>query len=321
MAVMSRSSVGLRLPVLFFKVLKRVMGCRDIDRDQVLPPDERIPPRYVKWREIAEVDPVLYRSLESTWKHDYSEGEDDGGMAMLDLRFVYIDSQRWPECVLEEGKYAESAVRSVERELLPGGADVRVNNMNKERFCDLFATQHLLGRRLDAFRFFANGLLCVLPRSFFERFEARELRDLICSREHIDVVEWRDSVTYEDSGGDTPEQDILREDSKTVQWFWQWVEEGDEGSPERAERHANLLEFWSGSRHPPVFGFTELDGDEDVASSGFKICRAVGRKKNSLPTAATCDRRLELPTYKSYSMLAKMMQIAVEFGVNGFTED
>ena len=173
-----RSSIGLRLPVLFFKVLKRVMGCRDVDSDCVLPENELIPPRYVKWREIADIDPVLYRSLESTWKHDYSEGKDDGAMAMLDLRFVCGFSAG--ECVVEEGKYAESAVRSVERELLPGGAGIRVNNSNKERFCDLLL-RNTMGRRVDAFRFFAKGLLCVLPLSFFERFKARTSRSYLQS--------------------------------------------------------------------------------------------------------------------------------------------
>merc|ERR1719263_48011 len=104
----------------------------------------------------------------------------------------------------------------------------------------------------------------------------------------------------------------MAESSRTVQWFWQWVEDGD------ATRHAALLEFWSGSRYPPVFGFGDLDGDESL-DSGFKILRAVGRKKNSLPIAATCDRRLELPTYKTYAQLERNMNMALEWGLNGFT--
>ena len=71
-------------------------------------------------------------------------------------------------------------------------------------------------------------------------------------------------------------------------------------------------------------GVSEAKSDWDFIleslDSGFKILRAVGRKKNSLPIAATCDRRLELPTYKTYAQLERNMNMALEWGLNGFTE-
>jgi hypothetical protein len=192
--------------------------------------------------------------------------------------------------------------------LIEHGASTEVTNANKHKYAQHFASTHLLNRRVDSFRWIVEGMLSVFPPSFYLKFTSKELQSIICSQEEIDVQDWKDACQYEMSN----EVDAMSATTQTVKWFWKWVEEGD------ATRHANVLEFWSGSRVPPVFGFQQLDGEEDPLS-GFKIHRARDRRKDSLPTAGTCDRLLELPTYKSYTKLAKAMEMATTWGNNGFS--
>jgi hypothetical protein len=331
LGIMSRSTLGLRLPALFFHVVQKMMA-ETAEFTQIIKP--------IEWSMLEETDVDFYTNLKLILGHDFKK---DGG---LDMFFTFTDVTRINSNFETESEEFTATVRSrssneeksqaksasgesggsgggrvttttkqrlktytEDRPLVVDGDKKEINDDNKKEFVDLFATSHIMNHRYDAFRWLCEGMLSVLPATFYLKFTPAQLQSLICSKEEINVVEWKSACQYEMSG----EADAILSSSQQTEWFWQWVEEGT------ADRHRALLEFWSGSRYPPVFGFKQLDGDEDELN-GFKIHRARERKKDSLPTAATCDRRLELPTYKSYATLARAMEIATSWGSNGYTE-
>ena len=342
LGIMSRSTLGLRLPALFFHVIQKMMAETSEYTQSI---------QSIEWSMLEETDIDFYTNLKLILGHNFKK---DGS---LDMFFTYTDVTRINENFETESEEYEATLRSQssnedqghgksgsdggggsgsdsggsgsgsggsgvttttklrlktytkDRPLVVNGETKEIDDDNKKEFVDLFATSHIMNHRYDAFRWLCEGMLSVLPATFYLKFTPTQLQSLICSKEEINVAEWKSACQYEMSG----EKDAILSSSQQTEWFWQWVEEGD------ADRHRALLEFWSGSRYPPVFGFKQLDGDEDELN-GFKIHRARERKKDSLPTAATCDRRLELPTYKSYATLARAMDIATSWGSNGYTE-
>ena len=328
LAIMSRSTLGMRLPKLFFSVIQTMMRETKDFTENIR----------VDWKLVEETDLAFCKGLQQILKHNFlKNGSLDMYFTYTDVSLLNEDYETVSETYLKKYNKKKSTTSNTdsngslddeenntnmtrhrlkkfmnERPLIPSGDKVEVNDDNKEEFVSLFATSHVMNHRYDAFRWLSVGLLSVFPASFYLKFTPKELQSLICSQEDIDVAEWKSACQYERSG----EGDAMLASSQSVVWFWKWVEEGD------VARHRALLEFWSGSKYPPVFGFKALDGEEDELS-GFKIHRARDRnsKKDSLPTAATCDRRLELPTYKTYSKLAKAMEIACTWGANGFSEE
>jgi hypothetical protein len=331
LSILSRSTLGLRLPILFFYIIQKLMqykmehqhvSKKGNDHQRHLLPKDLA----VEIEQLQEIDPVFYSSLKQIVEHNFKK---DGS---LDMCFTYTDvsylnkdhvlvaeptnsknqvgEQKSSKEDTEEKDISSFRLKTytLERPLVENGNNIEVTDENKVIYAQQFATSHIMNRRFDAFRWLVEGMLCVFPPTFYTKFTPKELQSIICSQDKVNVQEWREACQYEMSN----EQNAIVATSQTVQWFWQWVEEGD------AERHANLLEFWSGSRYPPVFGFKKLDGEEDPLS-GFKIHRARERKKDSLPTAATCDRLLELPSYKSYQKLANAMEMATTWCNNGFS--
>ena len=71
---------------------------------------------------------------------------------------------------------------------------------NKKEFVDLFATSHIMNHRYDAFRWLCEGMLSVLPATFYLKFTPAQLQSLICSKEEINVAEWKSECQYEMSG-------------------------------------------------------------------------------------------------------------------------
>tara|TARA_B100000795_G_scaffold263951_1_gene243788 strand:- start:86 stop:2578 length:2493 start_codon:yes stop_codon:yes gene_type:complete len=396
LAIMSRSTLGIRVPILFFSILQKLIATISTREGMTMELDVPSTQAHFMtasvsllktYEAIQDLDPEFYQSLKQIMNHNF---EKDGS---LDMYFTYTDvtclneeieteteeyrtTQQKTSETSETGKMSETkemdnkgnhrsnqsnkgnqsnnkgnkgnkgnnkankgnkgsngnqgnqgntskATQSVskqrlktftkERLLVPNGDTIEVNDANKELFVQLFAERHILNHRYDAFRWISTGMLDVFSASFYLKFTPKELQSIVTgNQEAIDIVEWQECCQYERSG----EEDAMVVTSQTVVWFWEWVEKGDQ------DRHRALLEFWSGSKYPPVFGFKQLDGEEDERS-GFKIYRARERNstKNSLPTAATCDRRLELPTYKSYGKLAKAMEMACYWGSNGFSEE
>lgn len=74
--------------------------------------------------------------------------------------------------------------------------------------------------------------------------DEREVELLLCGISKIDVIDWQRNTIYKH----------YSENSKQIQWFWQFVQEIND------EQRARLLQFVTGTCRVPIGGFAELLG-------------------------------------------------------------
>lgn len=198
--------------------------------------------------------------------------------------------------------------KTVSLELVPGGHDMRVTNSNKQRFVSLQCRRVVVGGLRPQIIALRSGLFDVVERDVLSILSADELGKLVCgdTTAPINVKSWQEHCNY--AGG-------YSASSAPVRWFWKMVET----DMNEAEKRQMLL-FWSGSSHPPLFGFdSEAPGNDGVLWTIQKEKRIGGDSKGiDLPRAATCDRAFRLPGYQSYEELVKHVKIAIEFGTVGY---
>lgn len=248
-------------------------------------------------KDLESVNPDLYEA-KVVYLRD-SVYVSKHGMKIEDLDMTFEDVP-----VLEEYSAKRQKMASVA--LKEGGAEIAVNEENKNEFLQLFVENRLLGSirpQIDAFRgglavFFNEEMLAKL------RVECRpiDIKLLLCGAPVIDVDDWEASAEY--SGG-------FSADSEQVGWFWLVVRGMNE------EERARVLDFCTGSACPPATGFHFLMGYSGQQQR-FKLQLVVGGE-NRLPTAATCFNTLRMPIYSSAEQLKAKLGVAMD-GAEGFDE-
>ena len=248
-------------------------------------------------KDLESVNPDLYEA-KVVYLRD-SVYVSKHGMKIEDLDMTFEDVP-----VLEEYSAKRQKMASVA--LKEGGAEIAVNEENKNEFLQLFVENRLLGSirpQIDAFRgglavFFNEEMLAKL------RVECRpiDIKLLLCGAPEIDVDDWEASAEY--SGG-------FSADSEQVGWFWLVVRGMNE------EERARVLDFCTGSACPPATGFHFLMGYSGQQQR-FKLQLVVGGESR-LPTAATCFNTLRMPIYSSAEQLKAKLGVAMD-GAEGFDE-
>ncbi|KAK1057546.1 hypothetical protein LTR74_014071 [Friedmanniomyces endolithicus] len=110
---------------------------------------------------------------------------------------------------------------------------------------------------------------------------------------HLDINELRESTRYD---GYDPK-------SKYIASFWSVVKSWPE------EKQKQLLKFVTAAERLP------LGGPEHLT---FVVQRARPTSLDHLPTSSTCFGTLQLPHYRSASMLDEKLSLALEYGLEGF---
>ncbi len=87
-----------------------------------------------------------------------------------------------------------------------------------------------------------RGFNEIVPASFMDMFDERELELLLSGLGAVDIEDWRRNTEYRHCSPST----------QVVQWFWHFVETQDN------EMRARLLQFVTGTSRVPVTGFRDL---------------------------------------------------------------
>ncbi|XP_023336886.1 E3 ubiquitin-protein ligase Su(dx), partial [Eurytemora carolleeae] len=178
--------------------------------------------RKLTMKDIESIDPEFYNSL------------------------VWIKDNNLEECGLE-------MFFSVDFELLgeikphnlkPDGADIMVNEENKEEYLELVTEWRMTRGIEEQTKAFLDGFNEVVPLEWLQYFDERELELIICGMQNIDVEDWQKNTIYRH----------YTKTSKQVQWFWAYVKAMDN------ETRSRLLQFVCGTCRVPVGGFGELMG-------------------------------------------------------------
>ncbi|XP_030745909.1 E3 ubiquitin-protein ligase NEDD4 isoform X6 [Sitophilus oryzae] len=188
--------------------------------------------------------------------------------------------------------------RTTVHELIEGGANVPLENSNKDEYIKCIIQWRFVGRVQEQMNAFLEGFSDLVPLSVIKIFDENELELLMCGIQHIDVKDWKQNTVYK---GDYHCNHLV------VQYFWRVVLSFTN------EMRARLLQFVTGTSRVPMNGFKELYG-----SNGLQLftIEKWGTTDN-YPRAHTCFNRLDLPPYESYAQLKEKLVKAIE-GSQGF---
>ncbi|RKF60978.1 E3 ubiquitin-protein ligase RSP5 [Erysiphe neolycopersici] len=188
----------------------------------------------------------------------------------------------------EDERFGQTTIE----DLMPGGRDIEVTDLNKKEYVELMVKWRIQKRVDEQFQAFITGFHELIPSELVNVFDERELELLIGGIAEIDVEDWKKHTDYR---GYTESDEVIR-------FFWQTIRSWD------AEQKSRLLQFATGTSRIPVNGFKDLQGSDGPRR--FTIERAG--EINNLPKSHTCFNRLDLPQYKTLEMLQAKLTIAVE---------
>ncbi|XP_076658191.1 E3 ubiquitin-protein ligase Nedd4 isoform X4 [Halictus rubicundus] len=263
----------------YFKFIGRIAGMavyhgKLLDAFFIRPFYKMMLGKTIDLKDMESVDSEYYNSLLWIKENDPSE---------LELTF----------CVDEE-----SFGHTSQRELKPDGANIPLNDENKDEYISLVIQWRFVSRVQEQMNAFLEGFNALIPPTLVKIFDEHELELLMCGIQHIDVKDWKQNTLYK---GDYHANHIV------VQWFWRVVLSFSN------EMRSRLLQFVTGTSRVPMNGFKEIYG-----SNGPQLftIEKWGTPEN-YPRAHTCFNRIDLPPYESYQQLREKLIKAIE-GSQGF---
>lgn len=190
-----------------------------------------------------------------------------------------------------------SPPKTITRNLMPGGADISVNNENRFLYIAYVVRHRLQVQPYLQTQAFLRGLGEIIEPSWLSMFNQAELQTLIGGASaEIDVSDLRANTAY---GGIYQIGDD-GEEHATVQAFWRvMVSMADED-------RKKVLKFVTSTPRAPLLGFSALQ-------PRFTI-RDAGSDQTRLPSASTCVNLLKLPRYDSEDLLREKLLYAVNAG-------
>ena len=154
---------------------------------------------------------------------------------------------------------------------------------------------------LSPCRSLLTGITDALPtRSTFEWFTIPELRTMINGPTVVDREELRRSSTFRNALNDG-------EPAAEWDWFWEIVMAEDEFS---SDLFASLLEFVSGSRRPPIGGFSGHSGDQTWLQVLFDSSLPI----DGYPRSQTCFKQVKIPRYTNKAVMRERLIAAITDG-------
>ncbi|KAG7193131.1 uncharacterized protein KQ657_000885 [Scheffersomyces spartinae] len=181
--------------------------------------------------------------------------------------------------------------RDLNYELIPDGANTKVNSANVLNYIHQIANFKLNQSLYIQTKYFVEGLSKLINIDRLAMFSPSELQMLISGGDNpdVDLRDWKLHVSY---GG-------YLEDDLTIQLFWDVVE-----NEFTAKQRCELLKFVTSVSRAPLLGFGSL-------SPMFGI-RNSGREVDRLPTASTCVNLLKLPDYQDRATLKRKLLYVIE---------
>ena len=223
------------------------------------------------------------------------------------------------------------------KELLPGGANVFVDEHNRGEYVDLYAQQCMLrcstapinntsgmppssssspSLQIDEsdtitsnqdirvnLAAFTSGFDEVVPRELVSSWECEDLELLVCGLQDIDVAAWEQATTYDPKPPPNSTAPGVVAAETRSRWFWDAVK-----SMNSEQKHA-LLHFWTAFRKLPHTGFRGLR---------FKLRFDDQKSAKHLPMAQTCFLTLRVPKYVSQEETKEKLVKAISECCFGF---
>ena len=131
-----------------------------------------------------------------------------------------------------------------------------------------------------------KGFNSVISSSIFQVLNWRQLEELVCGKNKLDVKALKRNTKY----------DGYRENDDEIKWFWEWLEECSD------HEQSLYLKF--------VSGRTRLPKEKNFKFEHI-IVKSERNNNEALPHSATCFFTLKLPMYKDKETLKKKMYYSI----------
>ncbi|CAK9441052.1 uncharacterized protein LODBEIA_P49210 [Lodderomyces beijingensis] len=212
--------------------------------------------------ELQIFDPSLYQSLKLLAHMPPSELEN------LNLNFMIDDM----------GKQVE---------LVKNGQHVYVTKSNVAIYVQKYADYKLNRAYSRQTTAFLSGVFQIIPRCWFQIFDAFELQKLISGEmSSINRKDWRDNSIVHGFEFNSP----------VVDMFWQLMDEFSD------EDVGKLLAFVTSSKRAPLLGFSRLEPKFGIQNKG---------RGDALPSSSTCINLLKIPEYSSKEKMREKILYAI----------
>jgi E3 ubiquitin-protein ligase HERC4 len=211
--------------------------------------------------DLVELRPELCKGLESLLNSDDVNFEDS-----------YSLTFQWPP--------------TGGTELCAGGADISVNQDNKNEYMDL-VVDHLLNKSVKAqFDAFSEGFHQICGGKIMDSFRPEELGSLLEGNEEYDFLELEKNTSY---------AGVYYKRHETIILFWEVFHEMS-----LADKKKFLL-FLTGSDRIPITGMKNIKITIVPSIVGY------------LPTSLTCYKQLLLPPYTTKEELKSDLLTAIQY--------
>jgi hypothetical protein len=203
-------------------------------------------------------------------------------------------------CMYYVYEYHDLNGNLVSEELIPGGKDKLVENLNDyiEKRIDFMTKKYL-----PFINEIKNGLVEIIPIHYLNQFSSYELELLICGKPFIDIAEWEENSIY---------KGIYNKSHKVINWFWTAL------SQHTQEELSKFLQFSTGSSRVPIKGFKFLESNRGEIAKFCINSVNYNKKGNNYIKAHTCFNRIDLPIFKSEKEVIESINYVLNNEILGF---
>ena len=203
-------------------------------------------------------------------------------------------------CMYYVYEYHDLNGNLVSEELIPGGKDKLVENLNDyiEKRIDFMTKKYL-----PFINEIKNGLVEIIPIHYLNQFSSYELELLICGKPFIDIAEWEENSIY---------KGIYNKSHKVINWFWTAL------SQHTQEELSKFLQFSTGSSRVHIKGFKFLESNRGEIAKFCINSVNYNKKGNNYIKAHTCFNRIDLPIFKSEKEVIESIKYVLNNEIVGF---
>ncbi|CAD8201442.1 unnamed protein product [Paramecium octaurelia] len=174
--------------------------------------------------------------------------------------------------------------------LIPNGSKIEVTKNNIEEYLQKLAEYLIVGNFQDITKKIIEGFDTVLNRQLLmECFDATEMHTLTVGSTEIKPDKVLELIKY------------INGSDQLIQFFQKFINQLED------EQLQDFLQFTTGCPYLPW-----------NAKPTIQIEFQEAMKETNLPRSQTCFYKLVIPYYKTYEELKKKMEIAIEYGQEGF---
>lgn len=199
--------------------------------------------------------------------------------------------------VADDLRISPLEVKTVTRDLVPGGASVSVNNENRLVYISYMARYRLQIQPQLQTSAFLRGLGTIISPSWLSMFNQSELQTLVSGTStDVNIPDLRANTQY---GGVYALGDDGME-HPSIQIFWKVMQDLSDADKKK------VLKFVTSTPRAPLLGFKNLNPRFSIRDSGSDQTR--------LPSTSTCVNLLKLPIYRDENTLRERLLYSVNSG-------